>query len=314
MRPSRRALTTTFVIAASAMLSACGGGTGVIPATHEASLVLSHHRTFKYTGDAQKFKVPMNVRRITVVALGASGGGTLHPRVGRVYAVLPVTPGEELFVYVGGPADGEKGGFNGGGNGAPGFSKEAAHGGGGASDVREGGENLGDRILVAGGSGGAGGFNPTNFGMGGPGGGSAGGTGGTGYGDYYKSCSLTTFGCYGGGGGEGGNQHRGGAGGIGGVGPYGYGNPGAPGSLGVGGAGGDNCGSSCDAGGSGGGGGGGYYGGGGGGAGAAYGSSPIGGGGGGGGGSSHVEPNATKYRSWQGWKSNILNGLVVFSW
>ena len=36
--------------------------------------------------------------------------------------------------------------------------------------------------------------------------------------------------------------------------------------------------------------------------------------GGAGGGSSYIEPGAIKYRAWQGWKSKVSSGLVVFSW
>ncbi len=67
---------------------------------------------------------------------------------------------------------------------------------------------------------------------------------------------------------------------------------------------------------SGGGGGGGYYGAGGGGAGAVfyYEGYIGGGGGGGGGGSSYIEPRASKFESWHGWKNATGNGLVVISW
>ena len=95
----RNGLTAAFV-AAAALLSACGGNTGggtVAPANETLPPItgansLPHHKTFRYTGYDQKFIVPPHVSKITVVALGASGGGSPGQRVGWVFAVIPVTP------------------------------------------------------------------------------------------------------------------------------------------------------------------------------------------------------------------------------
>lgn len=135
--------------------------------------------------------------------------------------------------------------------------------GGGASDVRQGGDGLADRVLVVGGGGGAGGgFNRyAAAGSGGKGGGSTGGSGSNGGGSYSSNRS--------GGGGAGGTQDAGGSGGIGGDCDYYSGYPGANGMLLDGGAGGQG-GRYYGTGPGGGGGGGGYYGGGGGGAGSAF--------------------------------------------
>lgn len=161
----RNGLTATLV-AAAALLAACGGSGGggaVSPADGTLPAVagpntLTHHRTFRYTGYDQKFTVPRGVRRITIVALGASGGGSPGQRVGRVFAIIPVLPAQELDVIVGGPASGTRGGFNGGANGGQGYvCRCPGYGGGGASDVRQRGYKLTDRVLVAGGSGGQGG-------------------------------------------------------------------------------------------------------------------------------------------------------------
>lgn len=264
-------------------------------------------KTFEYTGKPQVFRVPANVRSITVVARGASGGENCRPaqyagRGGRVFAVIPVTPNQKLWVYVGGKGNGASGGFNGGGNG--GESAPGA-GGGGASDVRVAPGRHIDRILVAGGGGGAGepfgNTNHSDFGCPGYGGGLVGGDG------------LIGFFYYGGGGagGTGGSQAAGGIGGQGGAPSSKYpGNAGTNGRLGVGGDGGQE---GYYALGGGGGGGGGYYGGGGGGSGS-NGASYYGGGGGGGGGSSYAEPNATRVRIWKNWKGATTDGLVVFSW
>jgi hypothetical protein len=294
---------------ASAMLAACGGhtGGGAVPSS-AAPNSLPNHKSFYYTGGAQDFTVPAGVTEISVVARGAKGAGKQIADGGRVHVVIPVTPGETLAVYVGGDGKGSTGGFNGGANGGePYYCRCPGYGGGGASDIREGGDGLANRVIVVGGGGGAGAENGTQFGggAGGKGGGSVGGPGQTG-----------TDG-YGGGGGEGGTQYEGGAGGSRGAGAYGDGNPGAPGSLGNGGLGGSGCyggTSSCEAGTSGGGGGGGYYGGGGGGAGGAGASYYVYDGGGGGGGSSYAERRARHVHMWRGWKNPERNGLVVVSW
>ena len=300
----------TLACTAIALLAGCGGGSATVgavpmmPASYDA---LTHHKTFRYTGNRQSFIVPEGVKRLTIVARGgmgaasdSSGGGG---RVGRVSAIIPVTPGEQLFVFVGGPGSKQAGGFNGGGNGGTGsYCECTGFGGGGASDVRQGGYKVADRILVAGGGGGDGANGDETAdlgGTGGPGGGTIAGRGSAGSGDSP------------GGGGGGGTQESGGAGGKGGS---SYGN-GIAGSLGAAGDGGGGY-SSYGTGGGGGGGGGGYYGGGGGGAGDnsySSGGDPEAGGGGGGG-SSYIERDAIGYRFWRGWKGDTPTGLVVFSW
>lgn len=309
MKVSARTRVAICSVAAAALLAGCGGSAagaldllaGAVPST------LTHHRTFRYTGKAQAFRVPAGVTSIAIVALGAAGQPSYRAasgRGGRVYAVIPVTPGETLRIFVGGGGFASyqygDGGFNGGGNGG-GFY-EHGYGGGGATDVREGGNRLTDRILVAGGGGGAGGGDGGN---GGAGGGSIAGAG------------SGVSGSNGGGGGGGGTQLAGGAGGKAGRGAYpkrSHGYPGKRGKIAVGGTGGNGgygLGSSSDGLG-GGGGGGGYYGGGGGGGG--FGGECGCSGGGGGGGSSYIEPSAKKFRSWQGWKDATGNGLAVISW
>ena len=298
---------------AIAMLAGCGGqsAVGTVPSMPAASRdVARHNKTFNYTGTRQSFIVPEGVRRITVVAHGGLGAGENGGTVGgarpaRVYAIIPVTPGQELYVFVGGAGSGQSGGFNGGGDGgAANYCDDCTgFGGGGASDVRKGGYKLGDRILVAAGGGGGGANGDEEYdvgGKGGKGGASVGGAGANGSGDGGPGY-----------GGYGGTLERGGAGGTGGSGSRGSGISGSQG------AGGDGGGSpSGGTGSGGGGGGGGYYGGGGGGAGTGgYSSSEDNeAGGGGGGGSSFVERSAYKYRVYPGWKSGTANGLVVFSW
>jgi len=227
--------------------------------------------TFDFVGYPQPWVVPDSVTSITVDARGAQGGGNgSNPRAqggrgGRVQTTHAVTPGETLMIRVGGrggdvmgPNTAGPGGFNGGASGGidnVDFNAPGA-GGGGASDVRQGGDAPVNRAVVAGGGGGAECCEDAN---GGDGGGLIGATGGTTSGGGSDP-------------GGGGAQSSGGAGGA------GCNGNGSPGSLGQGGVGGNGNRA-------GGGGGGGYYGGGGGG-GCLFGS-------GGGGGSSYSAGTGT---------------------
>jgi hypothetical protein len=307
---SRYALSSCVAVA---MLAGCGGhaSNGVVP-TSGAPDHLPNHRTFSYTGGKQPFYVPAGARQIEVDMRGAKGAGSTEVYGGRVRALIPVTSGERLVIYVGGDAFGETAGFNGGGSGAPGgYGESNGYGGGGASDVREDGDTLLDRIVVAGGGGGNGGV-AYGYGCTSTGGKGGGLTGASGIGGArYSQC----------GGGGGGTQTAGGSGGAEGIGCFygSYGDAGGDGALGTGGSGGTGSSSRSSryypAGAGGGGGGGGYYGGGGGGAGCTSSSGYYTGtGGGAGGGSSYVERKATNVHMWQGWKNRARNGLVVLSW
>lgn len=138
------------------------------------SMPMGQSQTFNFTGSAQTFVVPACVTSLQVDVRGAQGGqgssgngaGGLG---GRVQTTMTVTPGETLFVYVGGtPNPIVNAGWNGGGSGVG-----TGAGGGGASDLRRGGQGLNDRIVVAGGGGGG------AQGNGGAGGGLTGGQGST---------------------------------------------------------------------------------------------------------------------------------------
>jgi len=300
---------------AAALLAGCGGSQPMIGAPGAASAVQqahSHRLTFNYTGSKQTFKVPTGVTLIKVAARGAGGGGTPNSydqeggRGGRVLAELPAIPGERLAIFVGGTAHVTSGGYNGGGDGNFLSTDVSSYGGGGATDIREGGTALEDRILVAGGGGGLGGAADGYGGGDGDGGSRIAGKGEHGGGNITRHCHSFGFG------GSGGSQRDGGRGGRGAFGRDGgcRAGAGAAGELGVGGKGGGGDG------GGGGGGGGGYYGGGGGGGGMyeLYPEHWFGNGGGGGGGSSFVEPTARNVRSWKGWKYATGNGQVVISW
>ena len=224
--------------------------------------------TFNYTGGVQTWVVPPCVYNINVIAAGAKGGGPTGGNGARITANIAVTPGQTLYIYVGGMGTqgSNSGGWNGGGTGhaSGGNFGYSSYGGGGASDIRINGQALNNRVIVAGGGGGRGG-------------GSSQVCGGN------ANCSNGAQGCntFGAGGG-GGTQFSGGNGGT----PWAGTPPGGQaGSLGQGGQGGPwNTAS-------GGGGGGGYYGGGGGGNdGCCTGGN---GGGGGGGGSSLIPPGGS---------------------
>jgi hypothetical protein len=123
--------------------------------------------TFLPTGAEQTFQVPPGVTSVRVAAIGGRGGaGNLGAAVGGfgalAQATLAVTPGQILYVEVGGngaPAGVGTGGFNGGGSG--GVTSSEGGGGGGSSDVRGAsrvaGTSLTVRMITAAGGGGAGG-------------------------------------------------------------------------------------------------------------------------------------------------------------
>ncbi len=178
-------------------------------------------QTLTYNGGVQTYVVPAGVTLLGVDARGARGN-TDGGLGGRVQTVISVTPGETLYAYVGGNT-----GYN-GGTGGTGYS-------GGATDVRRGGFNLSNRVVVAGGGGGVG-----NGASGGDGGGLTGAPGGTsGSGTAGGGGSPTAGGTSGTGGpgslGQGGSGSHGGGGGGG---YYGGGGGSGPNSSNEGGGGG----------------------------------------------------------------------------
>jgi hypothetical protein len=208
------------------------------PLLHE-SFTIKETVLFSYTGHVQTYIVPSKVSVLYVEACGASGASTSHDRTddgndrniyggngGCIICNIDVsynnnTSSQTLYVYVGNAF------YNGGGK-----AGETGGVGGGASDIRLGGQDLTNRIVVGGGGGGYG------AGRGGDGGGTTACLGSTYYSNSYSRGIAM-----------GGSQTCGGQGGY-------YSNEhGSSGSLGDGGDG------SVVPGGSGGGGGGGYYGG-----------------------------------------------------
>lgn len=233
--------------------SASGAALSVSPSStttyYAQSEVLISQTTFNYTGGVQTFTVPSGIYSLDIDAYGGRGGRTYSKSPGlggRVQASLSVTPGQVLQIYVGGRGQGYQdpttrapysGGWNGGGSSA--YWRVAA--GGGATDIRIGGNTLNDRILVAGAGGGVGdnGYcgNPGaphgggltaavgGYCNGGPGAGTRGGAGTQSAGGS-RGCWWNGSGCGGWGGfGQGGNagSSSGTAGGAGGAGWYGGG-------------------------------------------------------------------------------------------
>jgi hypothetical protein len=269
----------------------------------------SGSQTFSFTGAVQNFVVPACANTVQVSVAGAQGANGINgiPGTGglggTVTGTMSVTPGETLFVYVGG-----QNGWNGGGLGSANSGN-----GGGASDIRRNSTALSNRVVVAGGGGGGGGdtyFHPSSFGGNG---GFGGGTGTAGNGGVNTCCGGTQgTAAWANGGGQPGQSHNcwtvsngrcgggGGAGGnsAGGTTASGGSSPGTAGTLGQGGNGGIH-----NSFGNGGGGGGGFYGGGGG--------SSEGNGGGGGGGSSFTG-TMTSTNVTPGNRAG--NGQVVISW
>jgi len=223
-----------------------------------ASPAQATSKVFAFTGGEQTFLVPSGVNSLQVRLVGGEGGegGAVGGVAAEVIGGFAVTPGQVLYVEVGGNGqdggEGGAGGFNGGAAGAAG-----AGGGGGASDIRllprSAGLGSDTRLAIAAGGGGGAGVGENPGGIGG----NAGAPGETSEG-----------------GNEGGGSGTESTGGGGGFGCSGSGSGGERGSGGTGGAGFSTN--------SGGGGGGGLFGGGGGGGGCSA------GGGGGGGGSSLV--------------------------
>ncbi|MHB1571266.1 MAG: glycine-rich protein, partial [Solirubrobacteraceae bacterium] len=120
--------------------------------------------TFTSTGAEQCYTVPATVTSLSVTAVGAPGvtpsSGGAGGNGATVTGTLSVSPGQTLYVEVGGLGSTNSGGFNGGGSAVG----STAGGGGGASDVRTCSStaascpgaisSLQSRLLVAGGGGG----------------------------------------------------------------------------------------------------------------------------------------------------------------
>jgi hypothetical protein len=151
LSPSGLLTITTYYVVAYATNSA-GTSYGT-----EVSFISLIQTDFGYTGGQQTFVVPAGVTSVTIEAWGAQGGDGTGGLGGYSTGTLSVSPGQTLFIYVGGQgATNQSGGFNGGGTGGVDTNPSGTNGsgGGGASDVRAGGNGLGNRVIIAGGGGG----------------------------------------------------------------------------------------------------------------------------------------------------------------
>ena len=114
-------------------------------------------QTYGFTGGPQIYVVPDAVTSINVSLSGAQGGSPTGGGTGgkgaNLTSVIAVNPGEVLMIMVGGNGT-TNGGWNGGGNsGRIASLGNSAEFGGGATDIRRGGQALANRIVVAAGGG-----------------------------------------------------------------------------------------------------------------------------------------------------------------
>ena len=144
-------------VSAASASSACGSGGVLSTASSIETCAYTTPGGYTYT-------VPAGITRITITAIGAAGGacdGGSGGEGASVTATVALSPGEQLFVGVGGQgADGcnsgagAAGGTGGGGDGGDGG--EGGGGGGGLSTVSTGFPNFGlAPLVVAAGGGGA---------------------------------------------------------------------------------------------------------------------------------------------------------------
>ncbi|OFY27839.1 MAG: hypothetical protein A2275_09300 [Bacteroidetes bacterium RIFOXYA12_FULL_35_11] len=188
--------------------------------TYYAEAISAQTQTYNFTGGQQTFVVPAGVTSLDFEVWGAEGGGQrlsgntssgYGGKGGYSRGTLAVTPGNTVYIYVGGYGASSTsgiaaGGYNGGGSGYAFDATEPGNGGGGATDVRYGGTAYANRVIIAGGGGGGGEDSGDSYGHGG-------GTTGVGYATYDATQSAagsggglgyggsTNFGDGGGGGG-----------------------------------------------------------------------------------------------------------------
>jgi hypothetical protein len=119
-------------------------------------------QTFAYTGAIQQFVVPNRVTTIQVNAIGAKGGTGARGQVGgagaNITTTLNVTPGQILYVVVGGfPGQSAAAAYGFGGNGGSGTNYGGA--GGGLSGVfSSSSPAIANALVIAGGGGGGSGI------------------------------------------------------------------------------------------------------------------------------------------------------------
>jgi hypothetical protein len=132
--------------------------------TSRPSKLSGSFRNFTYTGSLQTLIVPTDVNLMYVQVAGAEGvinracEGASPPLICKgalVRSRFFVTPGTLLYIYVGGQQGWNGGGLARAGSGSGSCCGGGAAGNGGdASDIRIGGTNVTNRVIVAGGGGG----------------------------------------------------------------------------------------------------------------------------------------------------------------
>ena len=149
-------------------LSISGQAQKVFPALALRKPVGINTQTFSYTGFLQPFIVPNRVTSIQVNAIGAKGGTGARGQVGgagaNITTTLNVTPGQTLYIVVGGfPGQSAIAKYGYGGNGGSGTNYGGA--GGGLSGVfTSSSPAVANALIVAGGGGGgSGNATGTNF-------------------------------------------------------------------------------------------------------------------------------------------------------
>lgn len=178
-------------------------GTATVNRDMTVRVALAHVVQFSTSSSIQTFTVPSKVSSIHIECVGSKGQGTNGGKGGKVVCDLATNGGETLYVMVGAQSSG--------GISAPQYN---------AADIRLGGKEYNNRIIVAGG----GGNQANSDANGGAGGGLTGGAGGSNNATYAGT-------------GKGGTQSAGGAGGAGSHGSRGHHHNGNAGTFGLGGAG-----------------------------------------------------------------------------
>jgi len=150
------------------ILSISGQAQKVFPALALQKPVGINTQSFSYTGFLQPFIVPNRVTSIQVNAIGAKGGTGARGQVGgagaNITSTLNVTPGQVLYIVVGGfPGQSATAAYGFGGNGGSGTNYGGA--GGGLSGVfTSSSPAVANALIVAGGGGGgSGNATGTNF-------------------------------------------------------------------------------------------------------------------------------------------------------
>ncbi|WP_296686944.1 glycine rich domain-containing protein [Flavobacterium sp.] len=114
---------------------------------------------FTFTGSDQTWEVPANITSILVEAYGAQGGNrdVAGGLGGKVQAIVKVTPGETLYLMVGGQPSGTTAVYGNGGNAGTNASSSTKQGaaGGGMTALFRTSVSMSNVLVVAGGGGGA---------------------------------------------------------------------------------------------------------------------------------------------------------------